>query len=77
MVGRTIGYLNTISQAAGAAAPLITGWILGPDKQFGLAVAIAGTAPLLASGCLIVAGPAGLNRIKSVLSDSISDPVGH
>jgi ACS family D-galactonate transporter-like MFS transporter len=77
MVGRTIGYLNTISQAAGAAAPLITGWILGPDKQFGLAVAIAGTAPLLASGCLIVAGPAGLNRIKSVLSGSISDPAGH
>src|SRR5690242_5034758 len=29
MVGRTIGYLNTISQAAGAAAPLITGLILG------------------------------------------------
>src|SRR5262249_50087454 len=44
LVGRTIGFLNTISQIAGALAPLITGWILGPEKQFGLAVAIAGVA---------------------------------
>ena len=45
LVGRTIGYLNTISQLAGAAAPLITGWILGPEKQFGVALMIAGIAP--------------------------------
>jgi MFS family permease len=74
MVGRTIGYLNTIAQAAGAAAPLITGWILGPQKQFGVAIAIAGAAPLLACGCLLAAGPAGMNRMKTVLLGSIPEP---
>ena len=66
MVGRTIGYLNTLSQLAGAAAPLITGWILGPRKQFGVALFIAGVCPILAALCLIVAGENGLERIKSI-----------
>jgi MFS family permease len=66
MVGRTIGYLNTVSQLAGAAAPLITGWILGPQKQFGVAIAIAGICPLLAAVCLIVAGPKGLEQFKHI-----------
>jgi hypothetical protein len=64
MVGRTIGYLNTLSQVAGAAAPLITGWILGPQKQFGWAIAIAGISPLLAAGCLLLAGTTGLEQLK-------------
>ena len=34
MVGRTVGYLNTISVSAGAIAPIITGFILGPQKHF-------------------------------------------
>jgi MFS transporter, ACS family, D-galactonate transporter len=68
MVGRAIGFLNTISQAAGAAAPLITGWILGPEKQFGLALTIAGVSPLLAAGCLLAAGPSGLERLKGKLA---------
>ena len=66
MVGRTIGYLNTLSQLAGAAAPLITGWILGPRKQFGVALFIAGVCPILAALCLIVAGENGLERIKGI-----------
>jgi MFS transporter, ACS family, D-galactonate transporter len=69
MVGRTIGYLNTISQAAGAAAPLITGLILGPHKQFGPAILIAGTCPVLAAGCLIFAGSKSLERVKALLAD--------
>jgi MFS family permease len=64
LVGRTIGYLNTISQIAGAAAPLITGWILGPEKHFGVALAIAGVAPVLAAGCLLFTGAGGLERMK-------------
>jgi ACS family D-galactonate transporter-like MFS transporter len=68
MVGRTIGYLNTISQIAGAAAPLITGWILGPEKQFGIALAIAGICPVLAAGCLLVAGPGGLEHTKRTMA---------
>jgi MFS transporter, ACS family, D-galactonate transporter len=71
MVGRTIGYLNTISQAAGAAAPLITGLILGPQKQFGPAIFIAGVCPILAAGCLIYAGSKGLERVKSLLADPL------
>jgi len=68
MVGRTIGYLNTVSQAAGAAAPLITGWILGPQRHFDVALAIAGVSPLLAALCLMAAGARGLDRIKSLMS---------
>jgi MFS family permease len=70
MVGRTIGYLNTVSQIAGAAAPLFTGWILGPQKQFGLALAIAGACPVLAAFALLLAGSKGLDRMKSLLSEA-------
>ncbi|HEY3439505.1 MAG TPA: MFS transporter [Paludibaculum sp.] len=72
LVGRAIGYLNTISQIAGAAAPLITGWILGPEKQFGAALAIAGICPVLAAVSLLVAGPAGLERMRLSLSDAMA-----
>lgn len=72
LVGRTIGYLNTISQLAGAAAPLITGWILGPRKQFGEALLIAGVAPILAAACLLFAGTKGLERMRAALSDAPS-----
>jgi hypothetical protein len=67
LVGRTIGYLNTISQLAGAAAPLITGWILGPDEQFGIALAIAGISAPLAAACLIFTGATGLERMRKAL----------
>jgi ACS family glucarate transporter-like MFS transporter len=69
MVGRTIGYLNTISQIAGAAAPLITGFILGPQKQFGPAILIAGVCPVLAAGCLAFMGAKGLEQVKLLLAD--------
>lgn len=68
MVGRTIGYLNTVSQMAGAAAPIITGWILGPQKQFGPAILVAGICPLFAAFCLLAAGSRGLNRMKVLLA---------
>jgi MFS family permease len=53
VVGRFIGYLNTLSQIAGAAAPLITGWTLGPHNNFQLAIWMAGLAPLIAMACLL------------------------
>jgi MFS family permease len=68
LVGRAIGYLNTVSQLAGAAAPLITGWILGPEKQFGVALLIAGICPLLAAVCLLAVGPSGLERMRVSLA---------
>jgi len=70
MVGRTIGFLNTISQIAGAAAPLITGFILGPQKQFGVAMIVAGVCPIFASALLLFAGSNGLERIKTILAGS-------
>ena len=68
MVGRTIGYLNTISVAAGAAAPVLTGYILGPQKHFGPAILVAGVCPALAAVCLLAAGPKGLERMKALLA---------
>ena len=68
MVGRTVGFLNTVSVAAGAAAPVITGWILGPQKHFGPAILVAGVCPVLAAACLVVAGSRGLSQMKSLLA---------
>jgi ACS family glucarate transporter-like MFS transporter len=56
MVGRAIGFLNTLSQIAGAMAPLITGWTLGPAKDFRFAIWIAGSCPLVACVCILAAG---------------------
>jgi MFS family permease len=68
LVGRTIGYLNTVSVMAGAAAPIITGWMLGPQKQFGPAILVAGVCPVLAAVCLLAAGSKGLERMKALLA---------
>jgi MFS transporter, ACS family, D-galactonate transporter len=68
MVGRTIGYLNTISVSAGAIAPIITGFILGPQKHFGPAIFVAGVCPALAAVCLLAAGSRGLARMKAFLA---------
>jgi len=70
LVGRTIGYLNTLSQLAGAAAPLVTGWILGPEKQFGIAVLVAGVCTILAGLTLLFTGANGLDRMKANLEHS-------
>jgi ACS family D-galactonate transporter-like MFS transporter len=71
LVGRSVGFLNTISVAAGAAAPAITGWILGPQNRFGPAILIAGICPVLAAFCLLVAGTKGLGRIKTLLAGEV------
>ncbi len=51
VIGRFIGYQNTVSNMAGICAPIITGWLVGETKNFGLAIAFACTALLLACGC--------------------------
>jgi len=68
MVGRTVGFLNTVSVAAGATAPIITGFILGPQKHFGPAILVAGMCPVLAAVCLLAAGSRGLERMKALLA---------
>jgi MFS transporter, ACS family, D-galactonate transporter len=68
LVGRAVGFLNTLSATAGIAAPVITGWLLGPEKRFGPAILVAGICPVLAAACLLAAGPKGLGRIKTLLA---------
>jgi len=73
MVGRTVGYLNTISVAGGAAAPLITGFILGPQKHFGPAILVAGMCSVLAAASLLATGSQGLERTKALLARKFSE----
>lgn len=67
MVGRSVGFLNTASVVAGAAAPVITGWILGPQRRFGPAIFVAGACSMLAAVCLVAARARGLEGIKALL----------
>jgi len=67
MVGRAVGFLNTASVVAGAAAPVITGWILGPQKRFGPAIFLAGACSMLAAVCLVAARAHGLEGLKALL----------
>jgi MFS transporter, ACS family, D-galactonate transporter len=67
-VGRSVGYLNTLSQISGAAAPVVTGWLLGPNKHFAPAILVAGICPVFAALCLMVAGHKGLERTKALLA---------
>ena len=71
MAGRSVGYLNTLSQVAGAAAPIITGWILGPEKEFGTAILVAGVCPVLAAACLLAAGSRGLEETRALLAEPV------
>jgi MFS transporter, ACS family, D-galactonate transporter len=68
LVGRAVGFLNTVSVLGGVLAPVVTGWLLGPQKDFGPAIIVAGVCPVLASVCLLAAGSKGLSRIKSLLA---------
>jgi ACS family D-galactonate transporter-like MFS transporter len=68
MVGRAVGFLNTVSVLGGVLAPIITGWLLGPQKHFGPAIVVAGVCPVLAAFCLVGAGRKGLSRVKTLLA---------
>ena len=72
MVGRSVGYLNMTAQIAGAAAPLITGWLLGPEKRFAVALVVAGICPLLASLALLGAGPMRVEALRKALESGIT-----
>jgi MFS family permease len=70
LVGRAIGYLNTLSQIGGVVAPLVTGWTLGPHRNFKPAILIAGLCPLVSLLLLALAGPKNLARLKATLGDT-------
>jgi MFS family permease len=67
MVARTVGFLNTLSQIGGVLAPLVTGWTLGPRKNFTLAIFLAGICPVISCLLLLLAGPKGLDELKQKL----------
>ncbi len=71
MIGRSVGYLNTVSVMAGAAAPIITGLILGSHEHFAPAILVAGLCPVLAAVCLLAAGPTRLSAVKSMWAAAI------
>ncbi|MCC6859291.1 MAG: MFS transporter [Bryobacterales bacterium] len=48
LIGRVIGYQNTVAQLAGICAPIVTGLLLGSSKNFIAPVIIAGLSPLAA-----------------------------
>ncbi len=53
LIGRALGFQNMIAQMAGAAAPLVTGLILGPEQDFRTAILIAGGCPIISVELLV------------------------
>ena len=49
VIGRVVGYQNTIGNIAGICAPLLTGLLVGRDKNFGAAILLAGISLLCGS----------------------------
>ena len=49
MIARVVAYQNTIANLAGIAAPIVTGRLLGDEKNFDRAILCAGAALLLAA----------------------------
>ena len=49
MIGRVIGYENTIANLAGICAPMLTGVLVGQTRNFHLAITLAGVALLIAA----------------------------
>jgi MFS family permease len=52
LVGRALGFQNMVAQAAGAAAPVLTAFLLGPQQDFRTAIMVAGACPLIALAAL-------------------------
>ena len=53
LIGRALGFQNMIAQSAGAAAPLVTGLLLGPEQDFRTAILIAGSCPIISVVLLV------------------------
>lgn len=53
IVGRIIGYQNGIGNLAGAAAPLLTGFLLGPTKNFSSSIMLAGLSGWVAAAAIL------------------------
>lgn len=54
LIGRVLGLQNTIAQFAGILAPSLTGFLLGPERNFTVAILIAGLGPLIAAVSILI-----------------------
>jgi MFS family permease len=54
IIGRVIGYQNTIANAAGICAPIATGLLLGLDRDFGPAILAAALALAAAAAAFLL-----------------------
>lgn len=52
-IGRVIGFQNFIAQTAGIAAPIATGYLLGPTRDFRTAILCAGIAPVFGAAAIL------------------------
>ena len=74
-IGRAMGYQNMVGQLAGVAAPIVTGLLVGAERNFTLAILIAGLSPLIAAAVLIAGlRPRETERMKRLLGED-GDPV--
>ena len=53
LIGRALGFQNMVAQMAGAAAPVFTGLLLGPEQNFQTAILVAGFCPLVSVAAII------------------------
>lgn len=68
LIGRAIGYQNTIAQVAGVVAPILTGFLLGPSKDFTTAILVAGLCPLIAAAAVYsLIRQTGIQRLQESL----------
>jgi MFS family permease len=54
LIGRALGFQNMVAQMAGAAAPLLTGFLLGSQQDFGAAIVVAGLCPLVSVAAIVL-----------------------
>lgn len=50
LVGRVVGFQNTVANLAGIAAPILTGWLITLTKNFVLSIWVAGGSLWIAAG---------------------------
>jgi ACS family D-galactonate transporter-like MFS transporter len=68
LIGRVIGYQNTIAQLGGVCAPILTGLLLGPAKDFRASVLIAALSPLIAIAAInLTMGERNVARLREEL----------
>jgi ACS family D-galactonate transporter-like MFS transporter len=53
MIGRVVGYQNTVANVAGISAPILTGFLVERTRNFDVSIAFAGCSLFIAAGAFI------------------------